>query len=256
MTDPRSVCRKRAENLMPGVPYVRGWADGKRGADALATVLRELGLDSDFPGLKADVNVSGDGVVCLGTIRPDAAKLLASLLVLKPHDGDGESNSSPCHAYRVVECPRRGREPGRPGAVMRSDDRARFWCELSATPPDQSSRIVLGSYRAPTPRLAVRWMRGQAERVARALDPDPGASWLPPGCAHVTSPGTLNPGRVMREWARSPHEEEDALAMLSEGWPYTLAACDETACYALTAGPLALSATTTFRAYQRAYAAA
>jgi len=67
---------------MPGVPYVRGWADGKRGADALATVLHELGLASDFPGLRADVNVTGDGVVCLGTIRPDAAKLLASLLVV------------------------------------------------------------------------------------------------------------------------------------------------------------------------------
>jgi len=82
VTDPRGVCRKRAENLMPGVPYVRGWADGKRGADALATVLRALGLDSDFPGLRADVNVTGDGVVCLGAIRPDAAKLLASLLVI------------------------------------------------------------------------------------------------------------------------------------------------------------------------------
>ncbi|MGY1453203.1 hypothetical protein [Streptomyces sp. SS8] len=82
MTDPRGVCKKRAENLMPGVPYVRGWADGKRGADALATALRELGLDSDFPGLKADVNEEGDGVVCLGTIRPEAAELLASMLIV------------------------------------------------------------------------------------------------------------------------------------------------------------------------------
>ena len=139
---------------------------------------------------------------------------------------------------------------------MWGGSRVRFWCELSAAPPDQSSRIVLGRYRAPTPRLAVRWMRGQAERVARALDPDPGASWLTPGCAHVASPGTLNPGRVMREWARSLHEEEEALAALRESQPYTLSACDETACYALTAVPLALSATTAFRAYQRAYAAA
>jgi hypothetical protein len=139
---------------------------------------------------------------------------------------------------------------------MWSDDRRRFWCELSATPPDQSSRIVLGSYRAPTPRLAVRWMRGQAERVARALDPDSDASWLPSGCAHMVSPGDSNPGRVMREWARSLHEEEEALAMLREGWPYTLATCDETAFYALTAGPLALPTTTPFRVYQRVYAAA
>ncbi|GAA2400372.1 hypothetical protein GCM10010420_28800 [Streptomyces glaucosporus] len=82
VTDPRGVCRRRAENLAPEVPYVRGWAEGKRSADALATVLRGLGLDSDFPGLKADVNEEGDGVVCLGTIRPEAAELLASMLIV------------------------------------------------------------------------------------------------------------------------------------------------------------------------------
>ncbi|MFE9337284.1 hypothetical protein [Streptomyces sp. NPDC007063] len=60
--------------------YVRGWAEGKRAADGLAEVLRAVGLDVDLPGLKADVNVFGDGVVTLGTVRPDAARLLADLL--------------------------------------------------------------------------------------------------------------------------------------------------------------------------------
>ncbi|MFI1092892.1 hypothetical protein [Streptomyces sp. NPDC020917] len=80
MTDPRGVCARRAESLMPGVPYVRGWARGREGAEALAEELREVGLDADFPGLKADVNIVGDGVVCLGAIRPEAAELLARLL--------------------------------------------------------------------------------------------------------------------------------------------------------------------------------
>ncbi|MFI1838119.1 hypothetical protein [Streptomyces olivaceoviridis] len=39
-----------------------------------------LGLDSDFPGLMADVNVSGDGLVQLGAVRPEAAELLAELI--------------------------------------------------------------------------------------------------------------------------------------------------------------------------------
>jgi hypothetical protein len=39
-----------------------------------------LDLESDFPGLKADVNVFGDGLVCLGPIRPEAALLLAELI--------------------------------------------------------------------------------------------------------------------------------------------------------------------------------
>lgn len=80
MTDPRGICAKRAETLSPGIPYVRGWLEGKRGAEALAEQLRSVGLAPEFPGLKADVTVVGEGVVCLGTIRPDAAEALARLL--------------------------------------------------------------------------------------------------------------------------------------------------------------------------------
>ncbi|MFE9387667.1 hypothetical protein ACFYMO_31265 [Streptomyces sp. NPDC007025] len=63
--------------------------------DGLAEVLRAVGLDVDLPGLKADVNVFGDGVVTLGTVRPDAARLLADLLttgltaeMVWPDDGE------------------------------------------------------------------------------------------------------------------------------------------------------------------------
>ncbi|WP_240103434.1 hypothetical protein [Streptomyces sp. MUM 16J] len=80
MTDRRGVVAKRAEDLVPGVPYVRGWARARRGAGTLADQLVLLGLDSDFPGLAADVNVSGDGLVQLGTVRPEAAELLARLI--------------------------------------------------------------------------------------------------------------------------------------------------------------------------------
>ncbi|MFP1626603.1 hypothetical protein ACLB9X_15850 [Streptomyces sp. 5K101] len=47
----------------------------------MAAQLTALGLESDFPGLTADVNVSGDGLVRLGTIRPEAARMLAELIV-------------------------------------------------------------------------------------------------------------------------------------------------------------------------------
>lgn len=80
MTDRRGVVAKRAENLTPGVPYVRGWNRARRSAGALADQLVLLGLDSDFPGLVADVNVFGDGLVQLGTVRPEAAELLARLV--------------------------------------------------------------------------------------------------------------------------------------------------------------------------------
>ncbi|MGY5045813.1 hypothetical protein ACWDE0_09165 [Streptomyces sp. 900105755] len=81
MTDRLGVVAKRAGNLMPGVPYVRGWAQARRSARALAEQLTALGLESDFPGLATDVNVSGDGLVRLGSIRPEAALILAELIV-------------------------------------------------------------------------------------------------------------------------------------------------------------------------------
>ncbi|MGV4886864.1 hypothetical protein ACSR0Z_09615 [Streptomyces viridosporus] len=80
MTDRRGVVAKRAEDLLPGVPYVRGWNRARRSAGTLADQLVLLGLDSDFPGLMADVNVFGDGLVQLGTVRPEAVELLAKLI--------------------------------------------------------------------------------------------------------------------------------------------------------------------------------
>ncbi|MFE7169699.1 hypothetical protein [Streptomyces sp. NPDC057616] len=77
MTDRRGVVAKRAENLPPGVPYVRGWNRARQSAGALADQLVLLGLDSDFPGLAADVNVFGDGLVQLGTVLAEAAGRLA-----------------------------------------------------------------------------------------------------------------------------------------------------------------------------------
>ncbi|MCG0067323.1 hypothetical protein L0F81_29325 [Streptomyces tricolor] len=93
MTDRRGVVAKRAEDLIPGVPYVRGWARARRSAGTLADQLVLLGLDSDFPGLMADVNVSGDGLVQLGTVRPEAAELLAAMITAGLHaERDGRES--------------------------------------------------------------------------------------------------------------------------------------------------------------------
>ncbi|MFF4346305.1 hypothetical protein [Streptomyces sp. NPDC001530] len=97
MTDRRGVVAKRAENLAPDVPYVRGWIRARRGAEALARQLSALGLESDFPGLSADVNVFGDGLVRLGSIRPEAAALLAELIA------SGLAAEMPDCAARVPE---------------------------------------------------------------------------------------------------------------------------------------------------------
>ncbi|WP_406173409.1 hypothetical protein [Streptomyces sp. NBC_00996] len=99
MTDRRGVVAKRAENLWPDVPYVRGWNRARRSAGILADQLVLLGLDSDFPGLVADVNVFGDGLVQLGTVRPEAAELLATLimagLAAESHDATTDGSLLP-----------------------------------------------------------------------------------------------------------------------------------------------------------------
>ncbi|MFF3331083.1 hypothetical protein ACFYWX_16185 [Streptomyces sp. NPDC002888] len=77
------------------MPYVRGWNRARRSAGTSADQLVRLGLDSDFPGLVADVNVVGDGVVHLGTVRHEAAELLAKLITAglraELHDATAES---------------------------------------------------------------------------------------------------------------------------------------------------------------------
>ncbi|MEV0446264.1 hypothetical protein AB0I84_48145 [Streptomyces spectabilis] len=95
MTDRRGVVARRAEDLVPGVPYVRGWNRARQGAGTLADQLVLLGLDSDFPGLVADV----DGLVQLGTVRPEAAEQLAKLITAglqaKLHGTSTEAPSPP-----------------------------------------------------------------------------------------------------------------------------------------------------------------
>jgi hypothetical protein len=80
MTDPDGVCARPAEVLTADVPYVRGWIDAKRKADVLAEQFRVVGLADDFPLLKADVNLIGQGVVSLGPVSPETALRLVGLI--------------------------------------------------------------------------------------------------------------------------------------------------------------------------------
>jgi hypothetical protein len=80
MTDPRGACAQPASTLAPGVPYVRGWAEGRRGAEQLAQQLALAALADGFPSLRADVNIFGDGVVTLGKVLPETALRLSALL--------------------------------------------------------------------------------------------------------------------------------------------------------------------------------
>jgi hypothetical protein len=82
MTDSRGACAQPAGALTLGVPYVRGWAESRRAAETLAEQLILAELADGFAGLRADVNVLGDGVVSLGKILPETALRLSDLLAV------------------------------------------------------------------------------------------------------------------------------------------------------------------------------
>ncbi len=98
-----------------------------------------------------------------------------------------------------------------------------YWCQALATSP-AAGEWFLGGHRAPTPRLALRWLRGQATRLANALDPQPGSGPLPPHCLHEVSTNAPNPGRIFRKWAEDFRYQEKQLETLRDGHLITITA--------------------------------
>ncbi|MFG1812097.1 hypothetical protein [Streptomyces sp. NPDC049040] len=82
MTDSRGACAQPAGTLTPGIPYVRGWAEGRWAAETLAHQLVLADLADGFAALRADVNILGDGVVTLGKVLPETALRLSTLLAV------------------------------------------------------------------------------------------------------------------------------------------------------------------------------
>lgn len=138
-----------------------------------------------------------------------------------------------------------------------------YWCTVTAWPGDLSREIFLGGYLAATPRIAVRWLRGQAARIAHALDPQPGQAW-----AHGEAAKTLrrlpdrlpdgwpDPGHMLREWQHDHPAHEQIMAALLDGHPFALTTQDTTAYYMLSARPWPVSLLPYKRRPQLACAAA
>lgn len=92
-----------------------------------------------------------------------------------------------------------------------------YRCEVVARVPDAEGEWMLGGYRAGTPRMALRWLRGQARRLADALDPMPDRGPFPPGSLRRIGPHSPNPGRIFREWMGDFRFQEVQLAALVNG---------------------------------------
>lgn len=92
-----------------------------------------------------------------------------------------------------------------------------FHSEALAYLPADHRVIQLGRQRTTTPRLAVRWLRRRAGRIAAHLEP-PDAE-------------------VALRWLNDRHEEEHALSALVRGVSYTFTIVAEATRYLLTVVP-------------------
>ncbi|WP_256968691.1 hypothetical protein [Streptomyces sp. CS227] len=98
--------------------------------------------------------------------------------------------------------------------------------------------VFLGGSLAPTRRLALRWLRRQAHRLANALDPDPRTTHLPAPALRSAPPGAEHAPSQLRFWAADLTYAEEVTDRLATGYPYCFTAREGPAWYRLTARPL------------------
>ncbi|OWA10939.1 hypothetical protein B9W68_13900 [Streptomyces sp. CS227] len=103
---------------------------------------------------------------------------------------------------------------------------------------DARSSVFLGGIITPTRRFALRWLRGQARRIADALDPPPYVRWAPPGpLRRIPAVDRDAPG-ALRGWRASTECQDAALRALAADEPFAFLTHDATCWYRLTVHPL------------------
>ncbi|MFE0699386.1 hypothetical protein [Streptomyces sp. NPDC058872] len=140
-----------------------------------------------------------------------------------------------------------------------------YWCEFVARSSVDGREWFLGGYRANSPRLAIRWLRGRAHRLANALDPIPGVGPLPPECLHLASAESPNPGNIFRKWAMDMHHQGKQMNALANGRSISINAGGPDRIFglahtdlflSLTCRPMMLDFVTEWRLSEADYAAA
>ncbi|WP_436738150.1 hypothetical protein [Streptomyces sp. BBFR102] len=101
-----------------------------------------------------------------------------------------------------------------------------------------ASSVFLRGTVTPNRRLALRWLRHQAHRLADALDPDPHTTRLPAGALRPAPPTTEHAPTQLRFWAADPDYAEEATDRLTTDYPYHFTARQGPTWYQLTARPL------------------
>lgn len=113
-----------------------------------------------------------------------------------------------------------------------------FRCEATAHDLSGTREILLATYRGRSARLAARWLRAEAYRLARLLSPDPATLSLRDAPLITAGPDSPCPDAELRAWADSDHAYEHALRSLATGRAFVFTVTDYDARYSLRVYPL------------------
>ncbi|MEU3652000.1 hypothetical protein AB0E67_03970 [Streptomyces sp. NPDC032161] len=105
---------------------------------------------------------------------------------------------------------------------------------------DARTTFYLGGVLVASPRLALRWLRGQAERLANGLDPDPGTPWISRAALRAAPSSGPDAPAELRAWAADDEHQGEALHRLATGAEFEFIARDGACWYGLTARPLCI----------------
>ncbi|KUN94035.1 hypothetical protein AQJ67_37360 [Streptomyces caeruleatus] len=109
----------------------------------------------------------------------------------------------------------------------------------------ETVQYVLGTFQTISPVLVLRWLRGEALRIANRLDPDPAdypafsRGFWAIECDSVPYPDAPSELRV---WASDPDEERGAREHIKGGFPLFVRVPDEDCTYTLSVWPVRMSA--------------
>ncbi|MDH2393363.1 hypothetical protein QCN29_32285 [Streptomyces sp. HNM0663] len=127
-----------------------------------------------------------------------------------------------------------------------SGEPAGYWAEVRAEGPVYGTGeivpYVLSTTASISPVLVLRWLRGEALRIADRLDPDPQRStWVQPTMRAVTVPVRDCPAEL-RVWATDPNELREAREHIKGGHPLFVTVPDADCTYTLSVWPVRLPA--------------